>query len=190
MIVILEGANGSGKSTLAKNLSETTGAPILRAFKPNDVDFHFTGKTDLERRLKRFNVPYNTYVDDLYVAELLGRLYSRDDNGRIDAILDRSMVSALAHNPALNQDEILSLLELWHGLFGRAVVVYVHMQCEVNVAELRLGERFPGREPYKMLARRFSSLYDFIQFGRKTQIDTTSINWAEGYLQARKFILG
>ena len=75
-VIILEGVNGTGKSLYAKKLAGGLNAAIIRTFRQGD-NHHFTGDTPMERDLKALGVPYNTHVDEMYVADFIGKLTPR-----------------------------------------------------------------------------------------------------------------
>lgn len=105
MIVVLEGASGSGKSTLMKELVARTAWPVYRAFRSNEND-HAPGAA-----LKALGIPVNTWMEDLYAADLLSVV-------RGNVILDRSIPSALAYDEmglgtGLSVGQRAEVLELW-----------------------------------------------------------------------------
>jgi len=135
LIIVLEGVNGTGKSTYAEKLSKGLNAPAIRPFRQGP-DHHFTGTTHIERELKALGVPYNTHVDDLYTADILGRLLKF--NKHIPVILDRSVGSAIAHGERPLRDAG-RLIGLWHQLLGpETQVLYVWLTAPWNVVSERL----------------------------------------------------
>lgn len=78
MIIIIEGPDGSGKSTLAKNLSRTTGLPIVHMDKPDkyeDGDSMYT--------------KYRSYLEQ-------------------DVILDRCWISEAIYGPIMRGKSLLT----------------------------------------------------------------------------------
>lgn len=137
MIIILDGLEGTGKSTAAQILSDAWGLPIYRAFRA-DPHEHWDGRTGLKQFLCDLRVPVNTYVEDLYVVDLLATIGG-------DAILDRSMPSAVAYG-TLHNDWSAAEAErgfkywAWR-LTQRSDVHYIYMNCNNHVA----STRSPGR---------------------------------------------
>jgi thymidylate kinase len=166
LIIVLEGVNGVGKSTYARLLQERLGYTPLRAFRPSS-DCHFNGKYKVERDLQAFNVPYNTHVDDLYVADILGKLKPSN------VVLDRSMASAVAYGsrPISDAGE---LVRLWAGLFGRTPVLYVWLTADPNTSLKRVvarGDASPSLSILKALHGSFELVYELVPFF-KDAIDT------------------
>jgi thymidylate kinase len=181
-IIILEGVNGTGKSTYAEKLSAVLEAPVIRPFRQGP-DHHFTGTTQVERELKALGVPYNTHVDDLYTADILGRLLKF--NKQMPVILDRSVGSAIAHGERPLRDAG-RLLGLWRQSLGAdAPVLYVWLTAPSLDCWARLGNRgpLPPYESYssehKRLNGLFGLVYDMIPY-KKLKIDTSLIGVDEG----------
>lgn len=171
MLLVLEGCNGVGKSHQTAVLSEHFQAPIIRPFRPTP-DFHFTGSTQLEQELKELKIPVNTYVDDLYAADLLGKLLR---SASVPVVLDRSLPSGLVYGDDWTWENRVRLLSLWQKLLARiAVVKYVWLVCPYSIAAQRLAPRqgfLPTRDLYDRLESRFRDCYVDLKFN-KTIIDT------------------
>lgn len=134
MIIVLEGANGTGKSALAKALSANGYGEIYRAFR-SDSDEHFEVRAGQMRML---GVPVNTFVEDAFAADLLGRL-------DVPMILDRSMPSGVAYLLAEGGlgSEAQLLLSLWVGSLRKRTVLIVHMKANLGTRMDRArGRRF------------------------------------------------
>lgn len=133
MLLILEGLEGTGKSTLARAVARCTNAPIYRPFRTDEHE-HMGDGSRVEKMLGELGVAVNTYVEDVYAADLLGAL-------RSDAILDRSMPSGLAYSLVqglIPPDRVKELMEWWCWRLGpRADVLYVYMRCDPAVAAVR-----------------------------------------------------
>lgn len=168
MILVIEGCNGVGKSYQAQKLASLNGLPVIRPFRPS-ADFHFTGSTTLEQELHALDVPVNTYVDDLYVADILAA-FGRSAN----AVLDRSMPSAIAYNYQARQNRA-KLLALWQQMLARAKVVrYVWLVCPYSLAAQRIaarGDHPLSQETYEGLEQSFHESYGVLKLP-KTIIDT------------------
>jgi thymidylate kinase len=104
VILLLDGLNGTGKTTLAKQLSEWFGLPICRVFRRPDNkggDVHWgafhqgvsrgSDRSTETQLLTEAGVPFNTFVDDLYTADIVAKLRPPG------LILDRSMPSSLVY---------------------------------------------------------------------------------------------
>lgn len=137
MIIVLDGLEGTGKSTAARILSRQLGLPVYRAFRPNPDD-HFNGDTLQERMLRRLRVPVNTYVEDMFVVDLLATTGA-------SAILDRSMPSAVAYG-TLHKDwteaEAAEGFSYWMDRLERCEdVSYLYMTCNRHVSQIRSAGR-------------------------------------------------
>lgn len=166
MIVILEGMKGSGKSTLAAELSRSLKLPVYRPFRV-DPNEHWDGDSTLRAMMERLGVRVNTYVEDLYAADLLAGI-----GGNV--ILDRSMPSGYAYGIENGDASVAVLreaLNYWFWRLGaRTDVAYVHLDVSLRVANKRLGGRQPHVESkwqaleasltycYGEAERRFSAL--------------------------------
>jgi thymidylate kinase len=178
LIIVLEGINAVGKTTLARTLAARSGACILRPFRP-DEEFHFTGHTDVERELGGYGVPVNTHVDDLYVADILSKLWPVT-KGHV--ILDRSMPSALAYGDvASNQNlrligDAVGLMDLWHRTLSKAGAVrYVWLRSSYAAVCQRLASRGSFQleaTTYSKLEALYERLWEMVKFD-KIQLDTS-----------------
>ncbi len=181
MIIVLEGVNGTGKSLYARKLAAGLGGVVLRPFRQSE-DHHFSGDTPMERDLKALGVPYNTHVDELYVADLLGKMLR--GRQRFSAILDRSIGSAIAHGDR-PLSEAGKLVEVWHRLLGEnAPVLYVWLKASWSIAHARLlasgrGEHGDDERRHQKLTQLFEHAYTLVPF-RKMIIDTSITLVEEG----------
>jgi thymidylate kinase len=172
-IIILEGVNGTGKSMYAKKLAGAFQACVMRPFRQHE-DHHFNGETTMERDLKALGVPYNTHVDELYVADFLGKLHSAGQ--RPSVVLDRSIGSAVAHGDRPISDAG-KLINTWYRLLGEnAPVLYVWLTAPWHVAHDRLvasgrGGHGDDERRYDKLCSLFRHAYDLVPFP-KMRIDT------------------
>jgi thymidylate kinase len=179
-VIILEGVNGTGKSMYARKLSAGLNAAVIRPFRQGD-DHHFNGDTPMERDLKALGVPYNTHVDELYVADILGRMLRAGQ--RVSAVLDRSVGSAIAHGD--RPGDAARLVDVWYRLLGQdAPVVYVWLTAPWEVAHARLvasgrGEHGADERRHWRLQSAFQFAYDLVPF-RKMRIDTAVTLGDEG----------
>lgn len=172
MIVVVEGCRGTGKTSLANVISARTGAVVLRAFRPT-MDHHHNGTTDIEVELKALGVPANTYVEDVYIADILGTIVrARPD---VDVILDRSVGSAVAHGTC--PPDVRRLVRLWQESLRRAGDVrYVWLRAPHAIAASRVaGRAMPSPEEYARLEAGFAMVYDMFN-GPKTRIVTADID--------------
>lgn len=173
-VIILEGVNGTGKSLYAKKLAGGLNAAIVRPFRQGD-NHHFTGDTPMERDLKALGVPYNTHVDEMYVADLLGKLGRAGQ--RFSVVLDRSIGSAIAHGDRPLSDAG-KLVDVWARLLGpEAQVVYVWLKAPWHVAHARLvasgrGEHGDDERRHARLHGLFQLAYDLVPYP-KLVIDTS-----------------
>ena len=184
MIVILEGVNGVGKTTYAKLLSTHLGIPRYRAFKAN-LEVHWGDNHPMELLLKdKFKVPLNTHVEDLFSADLLGRIGG-------DVVLDRSLPSAIAYglleNDPLLPTDTLELFHYWMSLLRDRKVLYVWMTAQYAVARSRSESREQPWWPLNMktfaeLESIFRVLHDQWEMD-KLVIDTGETSIGDGVEQ-------
>lgn len=141
MIIILEGLEGVGKTALANALSESTGHPIYRAFRSNPSE-RFGEGNRLEATLRSYGVPVNSYIEDLFVADLLTTIGG-------DVILDRSMPTGIAYglkNGLFDYKKAWDVYAYWLWRMGaRSDVLYVHMEADAQARSERIA---PGRINY------------------------------------------
>lgn len=174
MIIILEGVNGTGKSLYAKKLAGGLNAAIIRPFRQGD-HHHFTGDTPMERDLKALGVPYNTHVDEMYVADIIGKLWRSGQ--RSSVVLDRSIGSAIAHGDRPISDAG-KLVDVWSRLLGQdAQVVYVWLTAPWHIAHERLvasgrAEHSEPRAGHHRRQQLFQLAYDLVPY-KKMVIDTS-----------------
>ena len=133
MIIVLDGLEGTGKSTAAGILSSKLGLPVYRAFRP-EAGMHWTGDTHLEAMLRRLRVPVNTYVEDLFMVDMLSTVGG-------SAILDRSMPSAVAYG-TLHKDwteaQAIEGFSYWMDRLEQCQdVVYLYVTCDRYIAQIR-----------------------------------------------------
>lgn len=162
MIIVLEGLNGVGKSARARQLSELTGVPVVRPFR-RSPDQHL-GREDggLLKRLRALGIPANTYVEDMFMADMLVQTGA-------SAILDRSMISGVAYGALYNtlpgatraerSDVAMELVRLWQETLKRysGVVLYVSLTATRTTCQ----ERTVGRwSPDPAQERELSMWYD------------------------------
>src|SRR5690349_11265365 len=133
MLIVIEGGHGSGKSTFGQMLSDRTGLPLYKTFKkPNGEK-----KTGFDTLQKI--VPYmNTWLEDLFIVDIM------ETTGG-DAILDRSMISALAYDnlasrgkcpfpypvPPLRQEQRDEILRYWLDKFHAMKGVLIHVTTPI-----------------------------------------------------------
>lgn len=197
-VIVLEGVNGTGKSTYAQKLSKGLNAPVIRPFRLGP-DHHFTGTTHIERELKALGVPYNTHVDDLYTADILGRMLKF--NKHLPVILDRSVGSAIAHGER-SMGDAGRLIGLWHQLLGPGTqVLYVWLTAPWETVDRRLdgdamraklssGKRhhFQAAE-HARLHGMFRYVFEMVRH-QKLEIDTTTVDVDDGVLRIVELMSG
>lgn len=157
MIIVLEGVRGTGKTEAAKRLSERYNAPIVRPFRPT-LAHHHSGDSTVEQELKALGVPVNTYVEDMYVADILSTIIQHTPSAHF--VLDRSMGSAIAHRSCPEDDG--AVLRVWQRLLSRAQAArYVWLRVPYAVACQRVaGRPMPSQGEYAALDNRFSRVYE------------------------------
>lgn len=146
-MLVIEGGVGTGKTTLGKLLYSALGWPLYRSFRPG-WDGHEPG-AELPEVLRR-NVPVNTWVDDLYLADFAMSVGS-------DVIVDRSMPSALAYcamglvgtpGVMLTEDEARIAAEYWAKRCGkRAMILHLETDLKTRWDRVLLSGRKLPLEP-------------------------------------------
>jgi predicted kinase len=174
VVVCLEGLNGVGKSATARVLARELGVPIVRAFRHDATDVHLgreQGRGRLDE-LRALGVPANTYVDDIYTADLLVGL-------GLSAVLDRSMASATAYGllygDVRTQARAQALAEAWQEQWGRykGQFLYVHMTARPEVMAARTDGRWsPNDKQNPVLEREFTRVFRSLHLP-KLHLDTS-----------------
>lgn len=174
-VVILEGLNGVGKSALAKLLCPALGLKTVRCFR-RDASQHL-GRGDVRNRaegLRAMGVPANTFVDDIYVAELMVTLGA-------GGLLDRSMGSAIAYGLLYNDipgpGRAAELLTEWQETWLQhpGPVLYVYLVAEPGVLAKRCAGRWsPDEKQTAQLKRMFDFVYENTKLP-KVCIDTSAL---------------
>lgn len=138
-VIIFEGTNGVGKSTYVKVLAQILNAPAYRAFKRPGADHHADGELD---RLRAMGIPANTFVDDMYLADM-SRMIDHE------IIVDRSFPSAVAyemveHQGTFKGDWVHYAVE-WERLlsYSRRPVLLVRLHCLRSIALERMTGHVP-----------------------------------------------
>jgi len=173
-----------GKSEYARRLSEALKIPICRPFRNGNTDTHWDShNVELQDWLKDAKVPVNTHVDDLYVADFL-------DNFGVDAILDRSLPSAIAYGRVLDlsdgyyQNRLVcqSLYEFWESrITKRDDSLMVWMTCAYEDAKSRCANRaFPNKGTWTKLENEFKRLFQRCRLPNKKQINTSTVKVDDG----------
>jgi hypothetical protein len=185
VVICLEGLNGVGKSATARALSIELEVPIVRPFRHDATNVHLgreQGRSKLDA-LRALGVPANTYVDDIYTADLIVGL-------GISAVLDRSMASATAYGLLYGDVRTLSRAqaladawqEQWSKYKGR--FLYVHMTARPEVMAARCDGRWsPNDKQHGPLEREFTRMYRSIRLP-KFHIDTSDSPGAEDNARA------
>ena len=143
MIVVIEGAIGAGKTSLGRALNSMMNAPLYRPFRLQRDD-HTPGIGDPRVALVESAMPVNTYLEDMYVADLLAAL--RDPV----VILDRSLPSGLAYNQAgahgLPTEQLQILASLWAERMVQAHALVIYMDAPRDRCRKIAGTRYWERE--------------------------------------------
>ncbi|MGW8177332.1 MAG: hypothetical protein ACWGQW_00825 [bacterium] len=177
MIVVLEGLNGTGKSATAGPLADALKVPIVRPFRGANADEHL-GRDGDDRmaRLRQLGIPANTFVDDIYVADILMSM-------KASAVLDRSMGSAIAYGllygdiPDVKRAQ--ELLGEWQTIMraGSGIVLYVNVTARREVRRQRCdsdGRWKPNAEQEKQLEKWFAHVFRDVALPKVT-FDTSDI---------------
>lgn len=173
MIVVLEGLNGVGKSACAKLLQDQLHAPIVRAFRGGGESTHL-GREDsnLQSKFRAIGIPANTFVDDIYTADLLAQI-------GVNAIMDRSMGSAIAYGMLYGDisspRRAKQLLSVWERLISGAPgsVLYVYMKARPEVRKQRCKARWqPTKDQTGKLEKWFNLVFRSIDID-KIVVDTS-----------------
>lgn len=185
MLIILEGLNGVGKSTYAKALAVELGATVYRPFRTHS-DEHFNGQTKIELELKALGVPSNTYLEDIFAADFLGKLAPRNS---IRVILDRSLPSAVVYG-SIRQYNAEALLALWQELLRPEHALYVWLRAKADVRTGRLvGRGTDHLKTSELMERKFQMCFGLITMP-KLVLETDIVSLEEGVQILLKKVLG
>lgn len=164
MIICVEGVNGVGKTTYAKKLAEHYGCKIYRPFQYDRTDLHWDRNNgDSKEYLESIKIPVNTHVEDMYAADVIAALGS-------DAILDRSVPSAIAYGRAfkqqdgwyLNRGVCVKILTLWCDLIARNDdFMYVYLVAPYDVVKTRRTNI--NKAQYRKLTAEFNTILNAIR---------------------------
>lgn len=176
MILLLEGTNGVGKTTYIRQLEKRLGWPSYSAFRGKADKYDPT----MLAELKRLGVPVNTFVDEMYMVDLVRAT-------GIDIIVDRSFPSAVAYDQVFGQDTFLDIeatSKIWLDLVKEAGMLYVWLSTSFAVAHKRCAARpifgFPIDErEHEALENHYSIWYNRMTV-EKMMLNTAHINVAEG----------
>jgi len=173
-LIVLEGLNGVGKSVHAEALSEALGTPVV---KPLGRSLGVDGRH--QNALRSLGIPANTFVDDIYVADLLAATGA-------SAVLDQSIGSALAYGTMYKDIATVRratrLLALWQELIEPydAPLLYVHMAASHEVrAERCKGRWSPSEDQERHLKSWFKRVYGSLKIP-KMSLDTSGESVDEG----------
>lgn len=176
LTIVLDGLNGVGKSATARILSALLGIPIVRPFRHQDMDRHLGRESGrgVQRSLRDLGIPANTFVDDIYAADLITALGA-------SALLDRSMPSAIAYGMLYKDvrdlDHALALTDVWQALWDKygGRLVYVYMTADVPTMSARCEGRWaPSPVERSQLDQTFRLVYRWLNV-RKIRVDTTEL---------------
>lgn len=172
-MIIFEGANGVGKTSYAQLLSGRLGAPVYRAFRGNGAA-HFGDEVEAMRRL---GVPANTFVDDIYMADM-ARVLDQE------IILDRSMPSAIVYGTADGAndiDEWWARLHNWEQRLKRSVrpVLLVWLIARYDVAVRRMTGYKPDSTEYRRLEDMYAACLSRIGMATLC-LDTSNVPISDG----------
>ena len=191
MILVIEGGVGSGKSRLTKELAKLFPAPVYRAFRGPE-DGHNPGKGEPSLALLPLHV--NSWHEDLYAADAFSIT-------KPDAVLDRSMPSALAYEEWSHDNrEVHTLqderqrqvaLHLWKVRMEKAGAAICLMETDSATATKRCNRlSVPQLEKERRLIRKYvSDLHlPFFLVENDNDTDPTEaagalLNWAEHTLR-------
>lgn len=179
-VIVLDGLNGVGKSAAARVLSARLGIPIIRPFRHADANHHLGREPGrgTQRTLRGLGIPANTFVDDIYTADLVTALNA-------SALLDRSMPSAVAYGllykDVSDLNQALALVDEWQRMWTayQGDFVYVHMVADqATMRERLVGRWAPDSAEERKLDNAFRLVYRWLRV-RKVQLDTTKLTSPE-----------
>lgn len=174
-MIILEGTNGVGKTTYARMLSDSLGAPLYRPFRPQQANHH----TEDMERLSSLGVPVNTWLEDMYVADMARVIKNQ-------IIIDRSLPSAIAYEMVEKQGTIkcdwVKCVVEWEKMLLRSAtpVVIVHLVAPYGIAKSRMTGCVPSKQDYERLRLWFGRILSVVEDLRVMTIDTSEVNVVEG----------
>jgi len=186
MLVMLDGINGVGKSTVAKLITERTGLKSVRPFR-DSPDVHWrsfndgdaAGESEVEEHLRAARVPFNTFVDNLYLADIVSKLGA-------DTIMDRTMHSSVAYGlvkgEELYRDARLAnwMVGYWESLIQRCRYprVFALLTCDYEVSAARCEREGRWHPPHHIHRQLAGSFFDLHRESRLNPIiiDTTEMD--------------
>jgi len=132
--LVLEGACGTGKTSLARSLSAQLGVPIYRPFRGSAEHIEPRYVADMQD----LGLSINDWQEDVYVADVLANL-------KPQAILDRSMLSALTwnaqRNEPIDQRSRRRVLRLWTERMVAWGATLVLVTCNDQTRRMRSPNR-------------------------------------------------
>lgn len=129
MLLILEGIEGTGKTTLAKAIERDL---MFIRYRP----FTWEGPrltSDELAAWSQLGIQANTYVEDIYAADMLAALSRRHP---VRVVLDRSLPSGIVYS-SLSDDQAIKLMEKWSLLVKAASGIIIHLTGDVSVLRER-----------------------------------------------------
>lgn len=159
MIVVLEGPEGTGKTTLSEALCARWDFVSYRtmAWKGGRL------RPDEIARWRELGVPVNTYVDDVYAADLLASLDHQVALAwEFRLILDRSMPSGVAYTPE-GPAYHRRLIEWWVETLQPLDARLIHLDAPVDNLMARLPRGDTRRHP-EHLSRVRSTLGEAVAY--------------------------
>lgn len=181
MLVVVEGVNGGGKSTLVTALKEQHDLVELKPFQAFRKG-HWGNNGSGDELLRRLRVPFNSPVEDLFIADAVSALSARQS-----FILDRSLPSGLAYAgtpPSIGAD----MCRVWLRLLEGVTIVPIVLTVSHETASARLA---PER---RMMRVRHDQLQDAILhwsyhlFGMPCRIPTGALAPADVLKRANQEI--
>jgi len=171
MILLFEGVNGVGKTTYIRQVEKRTGWPAYSAFRGRANKYD----SAMLEKLSRLGVPVNTFVDEMYMTDLVRSL-------GLNIIVDRSFPSAVAYDQVYGQGTFVDVEEtakIWLDLVREAGMLYVWLRAPYEVAHARCTGVRIGEDESEALEEHYRYWYDRLCV-EKMMIDTSLLDVAEG----------
>jgi len=174
-MIIMEGTNGGGKTSYGRALAGMMRASVYRPFRRPGNSHH----GEERQKLEAIGVPVNTWMDDMYLADLSRILET-------EVIVDRSMPSAIAYEMVerqgtLKADWVKYMVE-WERLLGYSMrpVLIVHLVAPYQVARERMSGHIPTEDEYHRLNGWFTRVLAVLDRIPVLTIDTSKHTIPEG----------
>jgi len=187
MLIAIDGVDGVGKTTYSNALACFFGCRRVRSWESAKLAAK-RGDSSEWSDLERCGIRVNDSVEDLYSLDTIGVL-------RSNAILDRTITSAIAYNDGIGESEAAHLLGVWHVLISRTPPphLFVWLHAPWRISKDRTASRgevwgdVSTVERHDAIQKRYQRLFDAI-LTDKIDIDTETTSVLDGIQMVLKMV--